>query len=103
MKKIKKIKGLHELYEKDPIVADKIVWGRESNAITRRGFLKNSGLLTMSAALGSSIPFSKYFPAGMIPAAYAQTEELFDLYGNCLLYTSPSPRDMRRSRMPSSA
>ncbi|GAB5783871.1 hypothetical protein JMUB7526_28680 [Staphylococcus aureus] len=30
---------------------------------------------------------------------------LFDpapLYG-CLLYTSPSPRDMRRSRMPSSA
>ena len=23
--------------------------------------------------------------------------------GSCLLYTSPSPRDMRRSRMPSSA
>ena len=28
-----------------------------------------------------------------------------DMMGNmpCLLYTSPSPRDMRRSRMPSSA
>ena len=25
------------------------------------------------------------------------------LTGICLLYTSPSPRDMRRSRMPSSA
>ena len=25
------------------------------------------------------------------------------LYHACLLYTSPSPRDMRRSRMPSSA
>ena len=24
-------------------------------------------------------------------------------YITCLLYTSPSPRDMRRSRMPSSA
>ena len=24
-------------------------------------------------------------------------------HGSCLLYTSPSPRDMRRSRMPSSA
>ena len=24
-------------------------------------------------------------------------------YGNCLLYTSPSPRDTIRSRMPSSA
>jgi hypothetical protein len=27
----------------------------------------------------------------------------FTLYGNCLLYTSPSPRDRTRSRMPSSA
>ena len=27
----------------------------------------------------------------------------FGLYQMCLLYTSPSPRDMRRSRMPSSA
>ena len=28
---------------------------------------------------------------------------LAELGGACLLYTSPSPRDMRRSRMPSSA
>ena len=27
----------------------------------------------------------------------------FDDYGDCLLYTSPSPRDRTRSRMPSSA
>ena len=26
-----------------------------------------------------------------------------DPYGNCLLYTSPSPRDRQKSRMPSSA
>ena len=32
-----------------------------------------------------------------------QTFTLFDENCNCLLYTSPSPRDMRRSRMPSSA
>ena len=25
------------------------------------------------------------------------------VYGNCLLYTSPSPRDRQKSRMPSSA
>ena len=30
-------------------------------------------------------------------------ESLAMLPGDCLLYTSPSPRDMRRSRMPSSA
>ena len=29
--------------------------------------------------------------------------EPFDEVKVCLLYTSPSPRDMRRSRMPSSA
>ena len=28
---------------------------------------------------------------------------LEDQYGRCLLYTSPSPRDKRQSRMPSSA
>ena len=30
------------------------------------------------------------------------TEEIVDLY-DCLLYTSPSPRDVEESRMPSSA
>ena len=31
-------------------------------------------------------------------------KELYDAYGeDCLLYTSPSPRDKRQSRMPSSA
>ena len=29
--------------------------------------------------------------------------ERLDKYGACLLYTSPSPRDKRQSRMPSSA
>ena len=28
---------------------------------------------------------------------------VLDMSNNCLLYTSPSPRDIRRSRMPSSA
>ena len=30
-------------------------------------------------------------------------EIYFEKYPNCLLYTSPSPRDRTRSRMPSSA
>ena len=28
---------------------------------------------------------------------------VFDMYYDCLLYTSPSPRDRQKSRMPSSA
>ena len=31
------------------------------------------------------------------------TNDDWETEGSCLLYTSPSPRDMRRSRMPSSA
>ena len=36
-----------------------------------------------------------------VPGTGTDTDEDADI--NCLLYTSPSPRDMRRSRMPSSA
>ena len=35
-------------------------------------------------------------------SVYKNFQELGD-FEDCLLYTSPSPRDMRRSRMPSSA
>ena len=31
------------------------------------------------------------------------TSKIFDEYNDCLLYTSPSPRDLSTSRMPSSA
>ena len=31
------------------------------------------------------------------------SKQVLRLYTNCLLYTSPSPRDLARSRMPSSA
>ena len=32
-----------------------------------------------------------------------ENPDSFDIFRNCLLYTSPSPRDKRQSRMPSSA
>ena len=78
---MKKTKGLHELYNSDPITADKFLWGRESDPISRRGFLRKAGLASMSLALGSSIPFAKHFPAGMIPAALSQSYDPFELYG----------------------
>ena len=39
------------------------------------------------------------------PNTYGQVNEvqLFECAGTCLLYTSPSPRDRQKSRMPSSA
>ncbi|MEC7893831.1 MAG: twin-arginine translocation signal domain-containing protein, partial [Pseudomonadota bacterium] len=62
---------LDELYANDPISADRLLWGRCSSRFSRRGFLKKSGLITMSAALGAAIPFARFMPAGMIPAAFA--------------------------------
>ena len=44
------------------------------------------------------------FGADIIAGFPTENEEMFqNTYNFCLLYTSPSPRDMRRSRMPSSA
>ncbi|MDO7657802.1 MAG: sulfite oxidase [OM182 bacterium] len=62
---------IDSLYSADPIAADRRLWGRETSALSRRGFLKKGGLVAMSAAIGAAIPFSRFMPAGLIPAAFA--------------------------------
>ena len=37
----------------------------------RRHFLGQAGLAAVGAALGSAVPFSRHFPSGLIPAAFA--------------------------------
>jgi DMSO/TMAO reductase YedYZ molybdopterin-dependent catalytic subunit len=74
-------KGVHELYAADPEIADELVWGRKSDKLSRRGFVKGSGLAAMTAVLGASIPFAKYMPGGLIPAAIAQSNEAFTIPG----------------------
>lgn len=64
-------RGLHELYAKDPERADFLIWGRKPDPLTRRGFLKGTGLLAMSALVGAQIPFADKMPSGLIPAALA--------------------------------
>ena len=45
-----------------------------------------------------------YRAALMLNLIGADWQPVFvDFFGNCLLYTSPSPRDRQKSRMPSSA
>lgn len=73
--------GLHELYQQDPIEADKQLWGRTSDPVTRRGFLQKGALTAISLALGSNMVFAKHFPAGMIPAGLAHTNVPFSLPG----------------------
>ena len=74
-------RGIHELYAQDPEKADLLVWGREADPISRRGFLKKSSLLAMGTVLGAHIPFSQNMPAGLIPAALANTDDKFVIPG----------------------
>jgi len=74
-------KGLHELYADDPERADELLWGRKVVPVTRRGFMKGSGLAAMAAVLGASIPFARFMPGGLIPAALAQSDQGFVIPG----------------------
>ncbi len=62
-------RGLSELYQ-DPERADAMVFGRRWQS-DRRGFLKRAGLGAMAAALGAGIPYARFMPGGLIPAALA--------------------------------
>ncbi len=62
-------------------MADRQLWGRKVDPVSRRGFLRGSGLAAMSAAVGASIPFARFMPGGLIPAALAQSDEPFTLPG----------------------
>ena len=69
-----------------------------------RDFLKN---ISPNAANNAATQINQYTQKlAMFPLAGKPVEMLegyYDLFIPCLLYTSPSPRDLSTSRMPSSA
>ncbi len=73
-------RGICELYADDPDRADALVFGRRVNK-DRRGFLKHSGLAAMATAVGAAIPYQRFMPGGLIPAALAETTEPFVIAG----------------------
>ena len=95
---------LREVFERDAIIAS-------GAAIVGVAVMVSSGL---DAGIGWAIVIVGFIPLGLgmystliraggdgdpvVPVLIAG-----GVCGTCLLYTSPSPRDMRRSRMPSSA
>lgn len=64
---MKKEIGLRALYAQDTEEADRVLWGREVSPSSRRGFLRNAGLLAMGAALGAPVVYGNMLPAGLIP------------------------------------
>ncbi|CAI2717118.1 sulfite oxidase [Nitrospina watsonii] len=67
----KKERGLFELYDTDPEKADWELWGREADPVSRRGFLKDTGLAFMALTVGAHIPYARFMPQGLIPVALA--------------------------------
>lgn len=65
-------RSLQELYAQDPERADAAVFGRRTG-VDRRGFLNGAGLAAIGAAVGGAIPYAGQMPAGLIPAALAQS------------------------------
>ena len=78
---IRRKTGIHQLYSAHPEYADLALWGRKSDPVTRRGFLHGSGYAALSAVLGASIPFASLMPAGLIPAALAESDQPFEIPG----------------------
>ena len=60
------------------------------------------GVLSGLFGVGGGFLMTPFLIFMGVPPAYAVANEANNILA-CLLYTSPSPRDMRRSRMPSSA
>ena len=58
-------------------------------------------LIIGAGGLGS--PAAMYLAAAGIGSIVIYDDDVVELSNFCLLYTSPSPRDRTRSRMPSSA
>jgi DMSO/TMAO reductase YedYZ molybdopterin-dependent catalytic subunit len=73
-------RGLCELYHEDPERADALLFGRITGP-DRRGFLRGAGLGAMAAAVGAAIPHARSMPSGLIPAAFAETTESFEIEG----------------------
>ena len=64
-----------------------------------------AALLVLGGAAASQSAFAAFNDtiSPFIATSYSYDDNLFRLDDNCLLYTSPSPRDATLSRMPSSA
>jgi len=79
---------LFELYDRDPELADRLVFGRVA-CRDRRGFLRGAGLATMSAIVGAAIPFHRSMPAGFVPVAVAAMPEIAGKDGLTVLNDRP--------------
>ena len=81
-----------------------VVANSHTGKVVKRLDTFGSGTSSMTFASDASVFATTPFGKSMIQLWRGESmEPIADLPTNCLLYTSPSPRDQRGSRMPSSA
>jgi len=74
-----------------------------SNNLSRRECIKVLGAAGLTVALPSSSAVGRAARAKAPHIVFVTGDDEYRSEITCLLYTSPSPRDRTRSRMPSSA
>ena len=74
-------KGIHELYAQEGEKAAEVLWGNSDKGINRRGFLSKTALTALGTVLGAPMVFGSNFPAGLIPALLADSDDPFELDG----------------------
>ena len=71
-------------------------------ALKLEGLLKNAATHAAGLVIGDK-PLLDMIPLYKDPKSKIASTQYNMKYTDCLLYTSPSPRDRQKSRMPSSA
>ena len=103
---------LKEEYKKGGFGNAKLAGGTESTYEAKVNYNRFSPKMQAAVILGANninkqaFSFNEYisFMGGLANAISGSNRNMnFGEFGGCLLYTSPSPRDRTRSRMPSSA
>ena len=91
---------------------DSIDYVKQAYALALSIKISQNSINNVSLVTNSKVPkkyrdiFDKIIPIPyfkIVENSPLQAEHRYQLYNACLLYTSPSPRDRTRSRMPSSA
>ena len=102
-------RGIRKLFHKDAVIAS------NASPLFRLAPYVVFGTMVTAAAIIPSIatrlPFTRAADAIALVGLFATARVFVSLaamdvgtaFGTCLLYTSPSPRDRQKSRMPSSA
>ena len=86
-------------------IAEKLIKGTNAEKQVAALLLPGESLESITNWADSAKGGAGYAPATPEQAAYTAVNPRHNEYhyANCLLYTSPSPRDRQKSRMPSSA